>query len=356
MGQNLYCTADEIGIPTGGGIVTIHEAMAMASLGPTCIFGKRELHDGSYNQSPWLMDALAYRKILATQHEAGFNKFDKALFYSGSFPAVVDLIMAQGTKVAYTCAAHNPHVSKEEFEKLGIPYSFPHLTDPVLNNLYMRCFRNANILICPSNHSANVMVGIFGCQSQRIKVIPHGTAYPEKFEDYPERFTIGYLGQVGPDKGLIYSLSAWNLLKLKDATFKINCNYPEVLLNLNAQYGNHPIDCQGRVENTSDFYNKISVYVSASSTEGFGIPVLEAMAHGRPVICTRGTGASDLVEHGVNGFIVECRDVYAIAECINEFNRNPDRIRTMGAAARETAKQYTWDKIIQMYASALRSL
>ncbi|MBA7653880.1 Sucrose synthase [subsurface metagenome] len=106
----------------------------------------------------------------------------------------------------------------------------------------------------------------------------------------------------------------------------------------------------GRVPNVSDVYNACSVYVQPSVVEGFGIEVLEAMAHGRPVIASEGAGASDLVDDSI-GFVVPIRSPEAIAERLNLLKSMPHYgLMQMGQRARRKAKNYTWEKIRKRYA------
>ncbi len=95
-----------------------------------------------------------------------------------------------------------------------------------------------------------------------------------------------------------------------------------------------------------------------SKFDTFGISVLEAMAASLPVIVSDRVGASDIVRHGQNGFIINFdQGESKIAEAISNVIR-PERLK-MGACARSTAQQFSWDKIaermIQIYESVKRS-
>jgi glycosyltransferase involved in cell wall biosynthesis len=105
----------------------------------------------------------------------------------------------------------------------------------------------------------------------------------------------------------------------------------------------------GWVDKVSDFYNDIDVYIQPSVSEGFGIEIIEAMAHGRPVIATTGTCGPDVITDGVEGFIVPPRDPMAILEKVRFFRDHPEKIAEMGGNARLRAKEYSWERIEERY-------
>jgi glycosyltransferase involved in cell wall biosynthesis len=91
------------------------------------------------------------------------------------------------------------------------------------------------------------------------------------------------------------------------------------------------------------FYNEIDVYACASSSEGFSLSVLEASACGRPVVSTRVGGSEDLIEDGLNGFLVD-RTVEAIRSKLAYFLGDPEALRRMGAANRKEVEQsWSWE-------------
>lgn len=87
------------------------------------------------------------------------------------------------------------------------------------------------------------------------------------------------------------------------------------------------------------------------NSEGFGIEVLEAMAHGRPVICSAGAGACDVAR-----FVVQSRSAQELAGAIDSYRVAPWRSAADGEAAREEAKKYTWPIIREKYVELWRSL
>lgn len=86
------------------------------------------------------------------------------------------------------------------------------------------------------------------------------------------------------------------------------------------------------------------VFVFPSLFEGFGLVLLEALAMGLPIITTPNTAGPDLIQDGVEGFIVSIRDATAIAERLELLHREPARQAEMSRAARECARQFSWGK------------
>ena len=77
-------------------------------------------------------------------------------------------------------------------------------------------------------------------------------------------------------------------------------------------------------------YAGASVFCFPSLQEGFGLPVLEAMAQGTPVVTSRGTATEEVV--GDAGVLVEPRDVAAMAEALGGLLDDPVRRRRAGPA------------------------
>lgn len=341
--MNLYLTADQVGIPTGGGAVTFHESEAMRSLSEKDfkLVSREQLQLLAIAGAgePWLWDYLAY-------HCFG-NIVKLAHIYAGTFSGCVKKLKENKAKVSYTAAAHDIQLSKAEHEKLGILYDYPHLTDAKLWEQYLYGYKNADILICPSLNSREVMRA-FGCNN-RIEVIPHGVDIPECVTPLPKQFTVGYLGAYGPDKGVRYLLEAWKKLDYKDATLVLagRDSASSFVLSLIQYFGGGNIHLKGWVDNVADFYSSISCYVQPSVTEGFGIEVLEAHAHGRLALCSEGAGAADSVYTNHTFMPANVDD---LAEHINyQKQQGEDYLRFQGERYRERAMNYTWDKIRQRY-------
>jgi glycosyltransferase involved in cell wall biosynthesis len=82
--------------------------------------------------------------------------------------------------------------------------------------------------------------------------------------------------------------------------------------------------------------------------EGFGIPPVEAMAAGVPVVATRSGGVAETVKDSQTGFLVSKNDPGALAEGILKLLRD-DRLREeMGRTARSWVHEnFTWDRVAE---------
>ena len=100
----------------------------------------------------------------------------------------------------------------------------------------------------------------------------------------------------------------------------------------------------------------MDVFFNPSVTETFGNVTLEAMAAGVPVVAARATGAVDLVEPGVTGFLVPPRDCEAYADAIARIVAEPGLRAAMGKAGHDKAAAYRWDTANQAVLDVYREL
>jgi len=91
---------------------------------------------------------------------------------------------------------------------------------------------------------------------------------------------------------------------------------------------------------------RAELLVLPSRVDSFGIVLLEAWSHGKPVIGARAGGIPGVIDHGVDGLLVPWGDHRALAEAIETILGDPDRARRMGDAGRaKTAARYTWPAV-----------
>jgi glycosyltransferase involved in cell wall biosynthesis len=100
------------------------------------------------------------------------------------------------------------------------------------------------------------------------------------------------------------------------------------------------------------------LYIQPSISEGLGRSVIEAMCLRKPVVVTENGGARELVEEGINGYIIPVKSSLAIAETIAKCYDNRGKLPAMGEKARERilndfSPQTTIDSTYDLYKNIL---
>jgi len=94
--------------------------------------------------------------------------------------------------------------------------------------------------------------------------------------------------------------------------------------------------------------------------EGLGVVLIEALAHGRPVIGSNVGGIPDVIRHGETGLLVPPDDPGALARAIEAMIANPAMAREMGTrGSRDVEARFGWDRVvtdlIDVYSSVTQS-
>jgi glycosyltransferase involved in cell wall biosynthesis len=188
-----------------------------------------------------------------------------------------------------------------------------------------------------------------GMPAARIHVIPYGTDLsrftPRKTGRIGGRpLQLLFVGTLGQRKGITYLLEAVNMLPAGSVELTV-CGRAVDGLELFRE-SKMPIRLRPSVsaQELLAAYQSADVFVFPSLAEGFGHVLLEAMACGLPIVSTTRTAAPDLIDHGKEGFVTDPGNSVQVATCIEYFLQHPERIVTMGEAARRRAAYFTWER------------
>lgn len=109
---------------------------------------------------------------------------------------------------------------------------------------------------------------------------------------------------------------------------------------------------------TNDLWNKIAcaeAFLLTSEYEGMSNALIEAMCLGLPVISTKVAGATDLIQDGKNGFLIDVKDYESLANRMLYLADNPELREKMGYSATNVYERVRQDKICNQWIEFLKS-
>ncbi len=170
------------------------------------------------------------------------------------------------------------------------------------------------------------------------------------------RPTVGVMYSGARFKGCDIALAGFTLARqsvpdLKLIAFGAGQPTPDLPLPPGAVFHHNPPQ-----EKIRELYASADAWLVVSRCEGFGMPILEAMACRTPVIATP-TGAAPQIINPTNGLIVKLEDPTSVAHAITQFAQmdNPTW-QQMSNSASDTAAKYTWATATQKFESALTQI
>ena len=241
----------------------------------------------------------------------------------------------------------------------------------VLMNRYYRsaqrvASRRARVIITDSLHSKRDVVRTLGADERTIRVVPisHG---PE-FRPLPEEDREAVAQQYGLQSPFVLALAstsprknAGGLLRIYErlpravrARYQLVVVWSHALLQpaVRAKTERLGLDSHVRFlpqiarDDLVRLYNAAEVFVYPSKYEGFGLPVLEAMACGTPVVASDRTSIPEVA--GEAAALVDPDDEDAFAETLQRVIDSPERRAAMREAGLARAAQFSWDRTARM--------
>jgi glycosyltransferase involved in cell wall biosynthesis len=112
----------------------------------------------------------------------------------------------------------------------------------------------------------------------------------------------------------------------------------------------------GFQQNPWRYFAQADAFVLTSRYEGFGNVLIEAMACGVPVVATASPGTREIIEHDVNGLLVEEHTAAGVASALEQVVTDQTRHATLAAGARASVAQYALPVIAREYESLFREI
>lgn len=222
--------------------------------------------------------------------------------------------------------------------------------------------KSADLILTISESSKRDLVEMFAIPPEKVKVIYLGVDpvfYPRpRRSEYaaqirakyklPERYIL-YVGNLEPRKNIRSLIHAFGVLQSSEEIDLVIVGrkawlYSDIFETANKSGFTDRIHFTGYVDSADLpwIYSLADVFVFPSLFEGFGLPNLEAMACGVPVISSNTSSVPEVV--GDAGILIEPRNIEQIADAIQRVISNTELSAQLRAAGIERAKQFTWQR------------
>jgi glycosyltransferase involved in cell wall biosynthesis len=229
-----------------------------------------------------------------------------------------------------------------------------------------RVARRARLVLVPSIATRDDVVRLLRVDPGRVRVIPH--AAPRAFAEAPAASAPAgppyflFVGNLEPRKNLARGLRAFARVapSLPGQRFLIagqpGWKYDDVLEELRRPELAGRVEWRGYVaeEDLPALYRHATAFVYPSLYEGFGLPVIEAMACGTPVLTSRVSALPELAEGAA--VLVDPTDETALAEAMHALATDAALRARLRTAGRARAARYSWeataDRTIEAYEEA----
>ncbi len=242
-------------------------------------------------------------------------------------------------------------------------YQWP---DIIYNRIFYRAScRRATLIVCVSEHTRNDLLAVCPDLSPRkIHVLPLGVDLPETEAVSSERVAdirarhgltkpyIFYAGSLSPRKNMVRGVRAWA---------RIADRFPhDLVVTAGKSWRDRAVEREvdrfglrdrfrrlGVVPETDmpALYAGADVFFFPSLYEGFGLPVLEAMACGCPVVASNATSIPEAA--GKAALLVDPLDERALADALHRMITDNTMADEYRRAGRERAAQHPWDRTVR---------
>jgi len=280
-----------------------------------------------------------------------WNRFDWPAVERATGP--IDVCHSTTAIPAVTGAPHVVTVHDVAF--LDQPARFTRHGANVMRRGLERC-RSADLVLCPSVATAGDLAR-HGFDERRVRIVPWGVdAQPVADADLvrvraryrlPESFVL-FVGTIEPRK---------NLPVLAAAVASSGIDMPLLAAGADG-WGDVAVEASAvqflgfvAPADLPAVYSLATVFAYPSLSEGFGLPVAEAMAYGTPVVTSRGTSTEEVA--GGAAVLVEPDDVESIAAGLREAIDRRDDLTVRGLAR---AALLSWDVTVQATVAAYREV
>ena len=299
---------------------------------------------------------------LPAAQRARLEAFRPTLFHI----AVPDILGYQALKLAerwnipVVASYHTRYDTYLRFYGLGLFEKF--------GQRYMRNFYNRVRRVYPPSESMAEIIRRDG-QSQHVEVWARGVdsemfapdkrdmAWRRSLGIADDAVAISFAGRLVKEKNVAIYMRVMNALAAKGLTVTplVIGDGPEMAV-MKAGLKNGVFAGFLHAQELARAYASSDIFFFPSESETFGNVTLEAMASGLPAVNAIASGSNSLVTEGETGYLVSARDEQGLAAKLETLVRDESLRKRMGAAARQRALSFSWDRILDGLLDSYRTV
>jgi glycosyltransferase involved in cell wall biosynthesis len=213
--------------------------------------------------------------------------------------------------------------------------------------------RNARAVITDDEATVDDLERFLGVDPRRVRVIALGTDDPPAaiVPAHHARPYVLYVGNRRPHKNLATLVAAWSALPAQRAVDLLLSGAPDDTLRTTRGPGEVLFLGERTDDELRRWYAGAGAYAHPALREGFGLPLLEAMRSGAPVVASRSATPHVLAPHAV---LVDANDVAGWSAALRALLDDPAAARASGRAARSATQAFTWERTARLTAAVYR--
>jgi glycosyltransferase involved in cell wall biosynthesis len=262
--------------------------------------------------------------------------------------------VAKSRGIAYVCDRGSSHIRfmdetmREEYDRWDIPYSG---IDARVIDREEAEYALADRITVPSGFVFDSFIRK-GIPKEKLRVAPYGVdlhRFQPVAEPDPKFFNVLFVGNLSMRKGIGYLLQAFDRLEHPNKRLTLVGGISNEVARILKQHAipNEKVILAGHIPQIrlKEVMSRSHVMVLPSIEEGLALVQAQAMACGCPLISSAHTGAMDLFDDGIEGFVVPIRNAAAITNRLQQLADDPALQKKMRSAALSKVRSLGgWDQ------------
>lgn len=218
----------------------------------------------------------------------------------------------------------------------------------------------ADLIIAVSQFTAGQVESLLGVEASRIRVVPHGVRFPERRSAVAREKVVLHVGAIQVRKNIARLVTAFERASTDEWRLVLagsdGYGAAEIRSRIQSSPARDRIVVTGWVGDgdLERWYSRASILAFPSLDEGFGIPALEAMAQGVPVLSSNGSALTEVC--GDAALLVNPRSEEEIADGLRRMMQDEALRAELARRGTARAGNYPWERAVESTWKVYREL